>query len=503
MLNFLKKHTLLLFSLAVSVVVIGICSKSSPLYPMNDWVDVHCFFTMGKSMLHGQILYQDLYEQKGPVLYFIYALVSLISSTSFWGVFLLEVSSFTVFLYYAAKTVMLYNKSLLFACISAVILAVMVATCPGFSHGGSVEQMCLGLMTYGIYSLMACFLEKRELTVRETLVNGVFAGMIFWIKFTMLGFYVGLCLTVLVYYSFYVKDFKKLLKTIAVFLGGFGIVTAVVLLYFICTGALNDLFTAYFYNNLFLYPSEAETSKLDQILFCLKWGLFYNGGLSWLIYLGGAWLILTFVKQPMQLFCAVTTFAGLMGLTYFGGKNIMHGYGYYDLVLAVFMVFGLCAIGWVLSLFAVPLEIPWKKYFLPPVLAILLLVSAVGSLRFGRNTYLMAYEKEDMPQYKFAQIINQLDSPTLLNYGFLDGGFYYAADVVPNCRFFCNFNVAAPDMWETQWQAMWDGEFDFVVTRQSCLPATFSKYQLVSVAEMMFEGIDFTYYLYQLKDTDK
>ncbi len=500
MLNFLKKHSLLLFSLVTSIVVLGICSKSSPLYPMNDWVDVHCFFTMGKSMLHGQVLYQDLYEQKGPVLYFIYALVSLFSSTSFWGVFLLEVTSFTVFLYFAGKTVMLYNKSILFACLSVAVIAVTVGTCPALAHGGSVEQICLGLMVYGIYSLFSAFQEKRCLTWWEALVNGIFAGLILWIKFTMLGFYMGLCLTVLVYYCFCIKDIKKLLSAIGLFLGGVGMVTAVVMVYFLVTGAVEDLFTAYFYNNLFLYPSESEVSKLQQIKDCLKWALYYNGGFTWALYLGGIWLLVLCWKQPMQLLCGLSCFAGLVALTYWGGKGIMQGYGYYDLVLAVFLVFGLCAIGWALSLIPKLPEVSWLKLLLPSALALLLVLSADLSLKYGRNTYLMAYEKEDMPQYKFAQIINSVESPTLLNYGFLDGGFYYAADVVPNCRFFCNFNVAAPDMWETQWDMLWAGEFDFVVTRAYELPATFTKYELVSTADMMFENIDFTYYLYQLKE---
>ncbi len=496
----IKKRRLLLFSLLTSLVVIGICSKSSPLYPMNDWVDVHCFFTMGKGLLNGQVLYRDLYEQKGPVLYFIYALLALISDESFWAVFLLEVASFILFLYYAGRLVMLYNPSTFFAYICVTALGVIVGTCPAFSHGGSVEEMCLGLMIYGLYTLFSCILEKRSLRLREALINGIFAGMILWIKFTMLGFYVGLCLSVLVYYSLVRKDWKGLLSSVGIFLGGVGIVTALVMIYFIAAGATEDLFTAYFYNNLFLYPSEAESSKLQQILYCLKWGLYYNGAVSALVLLGASWLLVTAIRQPMQLLTAFSCFAGLVGLTYFGGKNIMQGYGYYDLVLAVFPVLGLCAVGWVLSLFARPLKAAWIRYALPSAMAVLLLFSAWFCLDNSRNTYLLSYEKEDMPQYKFAEIINTVDSPTLLNYGFLDGGFYYAADVIPNCRFFCTFNVAAPDMWQTQWNMLWAGEFDFVVTRRYALPETFSKYELVSAADMVFEGIDFTYYLYQLKE---
>lgn len=36
--------------------VLTVCSKSSFLYPMNDWVDVHCFFAVGQGILHGLVL---------------------------------------------------------------------------------------------------------------------------------------------------------------------------------------------------------------------------------------------------------------------------------------------------------------------------------------------------------------------------------------------------------------------------------------------------------------
>ena len=61
--------------------MLGVCSKSSPLYPMNDWVDVNCFFTVGRGITHGMVPYLDLYEQKGPLIYFLYALAALISES--------------------------------------------------------------------------------------------------------------------------------------------------------------------------------------------------------------------------------------------------------------------------------------------------------------------------------------------------------------------------------------------------------------------------------------
>ena len=46
------------------------CTKNSWLYSFNDWVDGNAFFTMGKGMVNGLVPYKDLFEQKGPLLYF-------------------------------------------------------------------------------------------------------------------------------------------------------------------------------------------------------------------------------------------------------------------------------------------------------------------------------------------------------------------------------------------------------------------------------------------------
>ena len=48
-----------------SVIMITICSKSSPLYPMNNWDDANCFFTVGKAVGNGEVMYRDIFEQKG------------------------------------------------------------------------------------------------------------------------------------------------------------------------------------------------------------------------------------------------------------------------------------------------------------------------------------------------------------------------------------------------------------------------------------------------------
>ena len=69
--EWLSKGKVIVYCIALSFLFLMICSESSFLYPMNDWVDGNCFFTMGKSMMNGSVPYLDLFEQKGPLLFLI------------------------------------------------------------------------------------------------------------------------------------------------------------------------------------------------------------------------------------------------------------------------------------------------------------------------------------------------------------------------------------------------------------------------------------------------
>lgn len=503
--DFITKRWLLIYSFITAALVLLFCSKSSPLYPMNDWVDVQCFLTLGKGMLNGLVPYVDLYEQKGPVLYFIYAIVALFSNKSMLGQYLLEIITFGLFLYFSAKLAEIYLGKSKFLYPIIAVLAAIVATTRSFCHGGSVEQMCLFLFIYGLYSVLKACHENRPLSFREAMTNGIFAGMALWIKYTMLGFYLGLALFVLIWYIGWIRSFKKLFAMIGQFLLGIGAISAVVLLYFLCVGGLDELFTCYFYNNIFLYPSESDVPKLTQIWESFQSAMEYNEIFPTFLYIGLGWLLIRAHKGVLDLFAAVLTFAGLVIGTYMGA-----GYVYYALVFSAFTVLGLVGIAWVLQ--KIKTETVLNKLtranqiISGTLITTILILCSVWAFNESDNTYLMRYDREDIPQYRFADIISETEDATLLNFGFLDGGFYHAADVLPTCPFFCTFNVNAPGMWQTQYEYINEGKIDYVITRRYRLEqynVDSSKYELVDMANLYFEGIDFTYYLYRLKGVDQ
>lgn len=98
----------ILWCLGAAVLLLAVCSKSSPLYPLNDWMDANIFYTMGKAMMNGSVLYRDVFDHKGPLLYLIYGLGWCVDHTGFFGVFLFEIIAFSAFLYWSLRTAELF-----------------------------------------------------------------------------------------------------------------------------------------------------------------------------------------------------------------------------------------------------------------------------------------------------------------------------------------------------------------------------------------------------------
>lgn len=79
------------YLLLAGFVLLLFATRSSFLYPCNDWNDANSYFSVGKALFNGKMPYRDVFDQKGMYLYFFYGLAYLVSHTTFAGVFLLEI----------------------------------------------------------------------------------------------------------------------------------------------------------------------------------------------------------------------------------------------------------------------------------------------------------------------------------------------------------------------------------------------------------------------------
>ena len=484
----IPKELLYCFALAVSFLFI--CSKNSPIYPTNDWPDSSCIFTVGKSLKHGAVLYRDIFDHKGPILYFIYALAALISETSYIGLWLIEIIAMTGFLFYSWKCVSLFTEYEKYVPVLLPVLALLVFTTNAFSHGGSTEELCLLPLTYSLYYFLR-ILNNKDIKPIEHLLVGGCVGIVFWMKYTIVGMYIGAYFTLLVLVIIK-KDLKGFLNMLKNF-GGFLIVTVVVLLYFIANNALIDLWEVYFYGNIFLYGESAPlASKIIFAISNVAGSSLVNKLLFIPLYLGFLWMIIK--KRKESIFC-IASFATAGIFIFFGSA-----YYYYTLVLATFSFLALYMGCEILAFVCKEKEqITGKKV----TLILTTILCLILSYFLSGNTYLLQYEKEDLPQYKFAKIISTVEDAKILNYHFLDGGFYFAADYVPENKYFYFSNLPAPEMAADQNRMIEDQLVDFVITRTHKLEEYLITDDYILVAEDTFfiEYGDYNYYLYQKIDT--
>ena len=240
-----KKDYLILLLTAIGIMLI--CTKSSPFYPYNDWGDANIYFTMGKGILQGQIPYRDLYDHKGPLIYIAYSLAALISKKNFLGVWFLEIAAAYFFLLYSYKILRLFCDEKVI--VMMPVYAAVVYAADHMRHGGSAEELCLPLLSYGLYILLEYLLNGKKFKSKELLMLGITSGCVLWTKYTMLGFYVG-WIVIPAIMMLTKKQYKEFAKTLGYIAAGVMIITFPIILYFGLQSALDDLFKVYFYNNI-------------------------------------------------------------------------------------------------------------------------------------------------------------------------------------------------------------------------------------------------------------
>ena len=143
---------------ALAALMLLFASQCSPLYPINLWDDANCLLTVGRVMRRGGVLYRDIYEQKGPLLYLIHALAACISDTSFWGVYVLEIPALTAALY-AAYRLLRLRTGAGFALGAAAVWGALTVTGGAFMRGDSAEEFCLPMLTAALLARLRLVID--------------------------------------------------------------------------------------------------------------------------------------------------------------------------------------------------------------------------------------------------------------------------------------------------------------------------------------------------------
>lgn len=503
--NFVKKNRFIIFSFVLSFVVLLFSSKNSFLYKFNDWVDANAFFTVGKSMFNGVVPYKDIFEQKGLLLYFIYGIGYLFSHKSFYGVFILEVVSFGIFLYYVHRSFsMFYNKK--YSYFLLPIMSIMLVTSSTFVHGGSCEEFCLPFFSISLYYFIKYF--KYGLNTKEIIINGVMAGLVFMMKYTLLGFWIGFVFLIFINYLFK-NELKKSIMFCIEFLIGMLMPIMVGLFYLFVNHAVNDFFNVYFVINMSSYVRGQDFTVIQRVIkVVIHLFELFNIVIKKKIVILPLIIFLIFfivfgkyrdkiLKNNLiviLLFMIFFTFWGLRVYIYYFLPILFLGLFVFDIYF--------------LSFFEKYINNLIDKKVMSFVFIIIFLVIPIVVYINANYRMDMKKTKDDYFQYKYANYINKYEHPTLLNAGFLDVGVFTTSGIIPSTKYFELLNIPYESFSENADKIdeyIRNKEVGFIVYSKIGnniqAPDFFYKnYKEIYKDIYVFENIEYTAFLFELKD---
>ena len=229
------------------------------------------------------------------------------------------------------------------------------------------------------------------------------------------------------------KDYKKAIIYPLVLLLGMFIPFAIFLIYFAINHAVGDFFYNYFWVNITAYGGEKINifTRINK-MFVGLFSAFYNNMACYIVLLCAPILIWKLdLKLRGKVLLLVTLFITIIGV-YVGLKF----YRYYLLFILFFLGIGLLCLFNLLNKYIAKLN---KWYY--PLIVVVVLISGFNAYYNSNNKAYFEIKKEDLFQYKFANIISEEENPSIVNMGFLDSGTYTLAGIYPSTYFFQKQNI--------------------------------------------------------------
>lgn len=230
--------------LAACIVLLLICGGfTSPLYPHYIGLDTSMFFTIGKGIVKGKVPYIELFDHKGPVFFWIYAVGCFLGGRN--GVFFLQCLVLFVDLLLIEKLAGLFRAEP-----KSLILPFFALCFYMFEHGGLTEEFSMPLILLGIYFELK-FLKsgKEQHAPGYALLYGVLIGTLAFIRLNNAVAVCGLLLGIIVVLILN-NQWANLLINLVCGLAGLAVIAVPVCLYYYSRGALDDMIYGTFLHNL-------------------------------------------------------------------------------------------------------------------------------------------------------------------------------------------------------------------------------------------------------------
>ena len=235
-------------------------STTSPFYPNNYGVDSAFFRFMGLMIRRGKTLYSEIWDNKGPILFFLQAIGTLMGTknSEVTLTFLMQTVGLilTILFLFRAKLYAGSAENVKFFSIFPLICG-MAVFCKLMEGGNLCEEWSLPAIAFSLFLLVkyAGNVEDQPLHPRRyAFIHGACLAFTFFIRANNV-FTICSGLAVVGVYLIYRGKWHNIFENILFGLLGFAVITVPIMLYFFSKHALDDmLYAAFFYN--FKYSAQ-------------------------------------------------------------------------------------------------------------------------------------------------------------------------------------------------------------------------------------------------------
>ena len=482
-----------------AVVTMLFATQSSPLYPINYWDDTNIYRTVAECIFNGKVLYVDIHEQKGLFTFIMELPGVLISRDTFFGMYVIEAVVFFLYSLFSLKIVSLFIKPNKIVWALVPVFSLITFTSNYFRYGGCVEELLLPFLTYAFYLGLKVIKTDAMFTYKDAFVIGLITSCVFWSKYIDCGLFFGLVLFVIVY-AVRKKQANKILPLAGSFLGGFLVICAIVATYFLVNHAFDTMIEAYFLGNLSYVGIRRESLENSRPVtdWIMRQITLFNYNLSYerLFFVFGysAFAYLLVKKERRCLLYSVMTF-GVAALFIYGSGICIE---YYLIGLKFF-----CALGWIpfIAITSKAVETIKSNKLSTAVIAYSVLMLSATLIVMCPSVFKLGSRRNEIPQYRFADKINSVEDPKVLNFGFLDTGFFLGSDILPFNNHYCTYSIYDVYGYE-QIDLLNQQAADFIVTDYE-----YEFYDYVLCDQGSYENVNFrgeviqeTFYLYERRN---
>lgn len=260
----MKKNIIIILIFIISFLVIFLFSiGTSPFYENYYTSDSSIFITIGKAMKEGKIVYKEIFDHKGPILFFIQMIGQYIHEGRF-GIFILEVFFLFISNLFLYKSINLFTsdrKSIICIIVSMIYMSYFIET------GNYSEEYSLPFISICLYIAIKWLKEDNQFSGKIYLYSflyGICFGIIAFIRLNNATMICGLALAITIIFI-KEKEIKKLLKCAISLILGLLLVCIPILLYFYKVTAISDMLYGTFIHN-FLYINSNIQSNMSLIV---------------------------------------------------------------------------------------------------------------------------------------------------------------------------------------------------------------------------------------------